>query len=604
MRILPKNNEYWADRFSTIENNVNKMSEVAYQNEVSTIVKAQKELDNKIEKWIYRLAKNNELDIVEARKLLTSNELKEFRWTLDEYIKYGEENAINPKWIKELENASAKVHITRLEALKLDTQKRLEQLAFEQTKSTTALAKNVYEESYFKGAYEIAKGTNKGLMLSGIDDDKLNKVATSVLAGDGRHFSERIWTDTSKMTNELHQELMKNVMLGKSPDESVKAMAKFVDGKIENKKSSAKRLLYTEASFYSSAGQKDMFEDLGVEWYEVVATLDSKTSSVCKELDGKVFPISEFKAGMTAPPFHVRCRSTTVPNFDKEDEELGLKGELSEGQRVARGEDGKSYFVPSDMGYEEWYNEYVDKVDIVTLESAKNWESLDKYISETYNISIADDVKKLNFATVKKSLTGIDTMFKEFPEISESVKKMLISEKGIMSCSGKNIFFNSKYYQDSKKLFKTCNDMSEISFWVKNSSPESIGVHEAAHGLEWVLLNLNPKYSSHSKLIAAWNDCTEASKIVSSACKNIKKTPFGKSKTNKALIEAISHYANDSPSETMAEAFADIYANKDNANPLSIEIKQVTTQILEKYRKGDFDESKGTLGRLFNRGKK
>lgn len=75
-----------------------------------------------------------------------------------------------------------------------------------------------------------------------------------------------------------------------------------------------------------------------------------------------------------------------------------------------------------------------------------------------------------------------------------------------------------------------------------------------------------------------WNNCIEAKKIVSQAVKNVKKTPFGKDENGKAkkktdLIKSISSYATESNSETMAEAFADVYANGTEANPLSIEKK-------------------------------
>ena len=55
--------------------------------------------------------------------------------------------------------------------------------------------------------------------------------------------------------------------------------------------------------------------------------------------------MKEFEPGVTAPPFHVNCRSTTAPYFDDE---------FSLGERAARGEDGKTYYVPSDMTYKEW----------------------------------------------------------------------------------------------------------------------------------------------------------------------------------------------------------------------------------------------------------
>jgi hypothetical protein len=111
----------------------------------------------------------------------------------------------------------------------------------------------------------------------------------------------------------------------------------------------------TEEAYFSSAAQKDCFDDLGVEEYEVVATLDSHTSDICRSMDGKHFPMKDYQAGVTAPPFHVFCRSTTCPWFDENFGEVG--------ERVARGEDGKTYYVPADMNYGKWEEAFVDGGD-------------------------------------------------------------------------------------------------------------------------------------------------------------------------------------------------------------------------------------------------
>ena len=126
--------------------------------------------------------------------------------------------------------------------------------------------------------------------------------------------------------------------------------------------------------------------------------------------------------------------------------------------------------------------------------------------------------------------------------------------------------------------------MSKIKYWIPNSSIESIGVHEAAHGVEWALIQANPTYSYDFERIIAWNDCTEAKNIVLQASKNIKKTSYGKGKKNYELKKSISEYAVTTPSETMAEAFADMYANGVNSNPLSQEVYKLTVEQMKKYK--------------------
>lgn len=41
------------------------------------------------------VCKNNEISLAEAHRLLNSNELEELKWDVQQYIKYGKENAIN-----------------------------------------------------------------------------------------------------------------------------------------------------------------------------------------------------------------------------------------------------------------------------------------------------------------------------------------------------------------------------------------------------------------------------------------------------------------------------------------------------------------------------
>lgn len=108
----------------------------------------------------------------------------------------------------------------------------------------------------------------------------------------------------------------------------------------------------TESAAFANKAREDCMKDLGVEEFEVVETLDSITCDYCQSMDGKHFPMDDFMIGVTAPPFHPECRGCTCPYFDDEF--------TAGGERAARGADGKTYYVPSDMTYEEWKNAFVD----------------------------------------------------------------------------------------------------------------------------------------------------------------------------------------------------------------------------------------------------
>ncbi|MCE0678115.1 minor capsid protein, partial [Clostridioides difficile] len=304
---------------------------------------------NSIEKdilaWYNRFAKNEGISLLEAKKLLNTRELEEFKWSVEEYIKYGKENAINQKWMKELENASARVHITRLEALKLQIQQQVEVLYGNELDGIDKLMRDIYTSGYYHTAFNVQQGVNVGWSLMSLDTNRINKIISKPWAIDGLNFSERIWGKyRPTLVNELHTKLTQSIIRGENPKNLVNDFAK----RFNVSKSQAKNLIMTESAFFASASRKDCFSDLEVEKYEIIATLDLRTSNICRELDGKIFDMKDYQVGITAPPFHCRCRTTTAPWFEDE-----------EGYRAARGEDGKTYYVPSSMKYNEWYEKYV-----------------------------------------------------------------------------------------------------------------------------------------------------------------------------------------------------------------------------------------------------
>lgn len=347
-----KNSEYWKLRFEQLENAQNKKGTAAFSEIEKQYKEAQKQIEAQISIWYQRLAKNNGITLAEARKFLTGADLKEFKWDVKEYIKHGQENALTGAWIKELENASAKFHISKLEALKIQIQQSLEVMFSKQLGTVKSAMSDVLESSYYHTAYELQKGFNIGWDIAGLEQPQIEKVLSKPWAADGKNFSERIWGNKGKLISELHSELTQNIMLGSDPQKAIDSLAK----KMNTSKNNAGRLIMTEEAYFSSEAQRDCFNELGVEQYEVVATLDSHTSDICRSFDGKHFPMKDFQPGVTAPPFHVYCRSTTVPYFD---EDFGVVGE-----RAARDEEtGKTYYVPADMNYREWKETFVDGGD-------------------------------------------------------------------------------------------------------------------------------------------------------------------------------------------------------------------------------------------------
>ena len=395
-----KNSSYWQGRFEQLEKASHQEAMQVYSNIEQSFMEVQREIERKINNWYVRFANNNEITITDAKKLLNSKELKEFKWDVQEYIKYGHENELNESWMKELENASAKYHISRLEALKIQTQQSMEVLFGNELDEVDKMASNTYVNNYYHTMFEMQKGFNVGFNIASIDENKLQKIVNKPWAVDERNFSERIWGNKVKLINELHQQLTRMCLTGKSPDSVIKYMEK----KFNTSKSQAGNLVMTESAYFSSLAQQDCFKDLDVEKYEIVATLDSHTSSICQEQDGKVYDMKDYQPGVTAPPFHNYCRSTTVPHFD---DDYGIKD-----SRAARDENGKTYYVPDDIKYKDWYNKYVQNESIQQPELKNNKKS-----------------GKINVSEVTKQLRNSKIEYNEVQKLDKSLTDNEIIEK-------------------------------------------------------------------------------------------------------------------------------------------------------------------------------
>lgn len=399
------NSAYWKKRFELLEQSQNQLGVQCYADIEKQYRQAQKQIEGQLSAWYQRFASNNGVTIQEARKMLTAKELAEFKWDINQYIQYGQENAINGIWVKQLENASARYHISRLEALKIHTQQSLEVMFGNQLDSIDSSMREIYKSGYYHTAFEIQKGVGVGWDFATLDDKTISKVINKPWAVDGKNFSERIWGNRQKLVNELNNTLTQNIILGKDPQKAIDEIAR----KMNTSKSNAGRLVMTEEAFFSSAAQKDCFTELDVEQFEIVATLDSHTSEICQDMDGKHFPMSQWEVGTTAPPFHVRCRSTTVPYFDDDFDSVG--------ERVARGADGKTYHVPANMTYKEWEKSFLTVGDKSGLQEIKSDDTMElkKQIADA-DSQIADLKKQFSDITEGYSY---DEWFKDFQSIEE-----------------------------------------------------------------------------------------------------------------------------------------------------------------------------------------
>lgn len=341
---MSKKNNYWHKRFELLEDAQHQKATKYIRELDKKYIEALNNIEADITKWYTRLAASENVSLAEAKRLLQANELAEFKWSVEQYIKYGEANALNGQWMRQLENASARVHINRLEAMRIQLQHHIEKLYGEQLNGFEDLMKELYKDQYYHAAYEVQKGIGVAFTIQAIDEKALATIISKPWTADGLNFSQKIWRDKNLLIDTLHKELTQSIARGEAPQRVISVIQK----KMNTSRSNAARLVQTEQAFFSAVAQKNAFKELDVEMYEIIATLDSRTSEICQDMDGRVFKLSDYEPGTTANPFHPRCRSSTCPFFSDD-----------YSQRIARKQNGEVYYIDSKIKYPEWKERFV-----------------------------------------------------------------------------------------------------------------------------------------------------------------------------------------------------------------------------------------------------
>lgn len=394
-----RNADYWRGRFSILEDSAHREAQKTIQDMEELYLDAQRSVQKEIESWYARFAVNNQISLTDARKWLTAGQLEEFHWSVEQYIKIGEQAGLDAAWLKKLENASARFHISRLEAVQTGIQQQLELLYGNQVDSLDALLKKVVGNGYTHTAFEVQKGVGLGWDITGLDQKKLETLLSKPWTTDGRTFRDRCWLNKNDLVGSVSKSLTQGLLRGNSPSKITTAIQK----QFGVHRYKAGRLVNTETTYFNAVATKECYKDLDVEMVEIIETLDSHTCSICGGLDGKVIPISQYEPGVTVPPFHPNCRGTTAPAIDPK----------YAGERAARNADGDVYYVPANMKYADWVQTFVNGGSKAGLTAATATAILDIVEQATgakkgTSMAIQDAVKGANPNYSRGSAYGVN----------------------------------------------------------------------------------------------------------------------------------------------------------------------------------------------------
>ena len=342
-----RNAEYWAER-ALNEMLMGERSVLDYENALlQAYTIALREIKKDIDAFFTRYANKNKISYAEARKRLTISEMKEFQSFVQKWLSEAESGNWSSEYIKYLQKLSQAKYVSRLEMLEADVRYQIENIEQGKHVDMTELLSINYLASYYDRSYTIAHGTEIAVRFNAVTKAGVEKAVRTKWSQ--YNYSQTIWNDRDRLVRTMSTIIPQSFSRGLSSNQLGDMIAKEMNAS----RNRGRTLARTEVNYICNQADLDAYKIANVEEYEYLATLDMRTSEICRSLDGTVHKVSQAKVGVNFPPMHPNCRSTTVPKFSDQKVE----------ERVARDEDGQTIKVSRKMTQEQYINTYVPEED-------------------------------------------------------------------------------------------------------------------------------------------------------------------------------------------------------------------------------------------------
>lgn len=454
MKIMTTENkkkidEYWTERALQQEHNAQIVADRYMAQIGQSLADYKHQLVSEIEKFYARYAVDNKMTHAEAKRYLTDKERREFKHVTLERFR---EIALNPDTPTPLLDALGYRHrISRKEALLAEIERLTAELYGKpdgiHDKVTEALS-----DVYIKGKIHQAKNlAHFGIIekpILSVDAVK-HKMASN---WSGRTFSENVWVHKEVAYKAISDVLNKGLTGGWSIDRMARALSERTGVAYHR----ADTLVRTETTFYNNLATLDTIKELGGDHYEIVAVLDSRTSEICQSENHEVYSVKEYEPGRTAPPFHVRCRSTIRPAVKSD-----KKGKTDKTDRAEEAEQISPYLdillnnAPVKMAKEK------RSMDEIFAGWEREGEAIKEKLfakdGEKENVEKSKgNIKKFDFYPLTEDNIGdkerILNISKRLKAVSEEYEKE--TGKNILELfANKKLIDRSKPYDDEKSKF-------------------------------------------------------------------------------------------------------------------------------------------------------
>lgn len=398
-------------------------------------------INESIEKLYGKFATDNVVSYNQAVSLIQGKEYKKWRMSMEKYL---EEIAKGDEALSlELNVLCMKKRITRLEAIRAEIYANCGKLARIEEDKVTETLTNALERNYYSSMYDYYLDRDKKVLelmhghqvaLSKANIDRVLRMPWS-----GDNYSKNIWKSKYQIASKLQKTVTRSILEGKSIENLTRDVSTELGNDLQH---SVRRLIHTETAYVKSQGDLLTYDKLGVDEYEFLATLDSRTSSICRSLDGEHFKLEDATPGVNYPPMHPYCRSTTIVYRAEKD-----------GTRAARDEDGETYKVDANLNYRDWYKKYVDGENIVE----KGYNKNNKEFVQAYPSFVNKSDKLYEYSKNIKPLKDYEDIVCHGDGISFTFKDLDGNESNISVKKFASILLKSGTYKGGNIRLITCN---------------------------------------------------------------------------------------------------------------------------------------------------
>ena len=342
-----RNAEYWAER-ALNEALMGERSVLEYENALLDAYRvALREIKKDLESFFSKYARENKVTYAEARRRLVSAEMKEFKATVKMWLDYARQNGWNRVYIQYLEKLLNMKYITRMEMLEADIRYQIELIENNKEKNIKNLMEINYLAAYYVRYHDFATGAEMSVRFDTIDAHTLAQVVAK--KWDEGNYSTRVWNDRNRLVKAMATILPQSFSRGLNVNKLGDMLAK----ELNVSQNRGRTLARTEINNICNQADLAVYKAAGIDKYQFVATLDLRTSEICRSMDNTVHEVSQARTGINFPPLHPNCRSTTV----------AYHADLQGLERVAKDSEGRNIRVPRGMSQEEWIKKYVPEED-------------------------------------------------------------------------------------------------------------------------------------------------------------------------------------------------------------------------------------------------